>query len=293
MTMKKLSSMRFGSLPVIALATSTLLACGTTLPPSELVTARESYARASHGPAAQFKPDELHEAKDALDTAESSFSNNGASPETKDLAYAAGLKSEEAEADARTTIAQKEKEDTLKKAQSQTLDTMRRAKSELAQTKQELASERQKREEAERKAAQAMADLQKIAAVKQESRGMVITLSGEVLFPSGQSSLLPGAMVKLNDVADALTKSSPESKIVVEGHTDAQGKADFNQELSLKRAQSVRDYLVSRGIAGDRVSAQGMGSTRPIASNANPEGRANNRRVEIVVQPAPGGASGG
>ena len=272
-----------------ALAVSTILACGSALPPSELVTARESYARASHGPAAEFKPDELHEAKDALDTAESSFSKDGPSPETKDLAYAAGLKSEEAEADARTMIAQKEKDEAQKKSQSQTLDTMRRAKSELAQTKQELASERQKREEAEKKAAQAMADLQRIAAVKQESRGMVITLSGEVLFPSGQASLLPGAMVKLNDVAEALTKGSPESKIVVEGHTDSQGKADFNQELSLRRGQAVRDYLVSRGIAADRISAQGMGSTRPVATNANPEGRANNRRVEIVVQPAPGG----
>jgi len=272
-----------------ALAVSTILACGSALPPSELVTARESYARASHGPAAEFKPDELHEAKDALDTAESSFSKDGPSPETKDLAYAAGLKSEEAEADARTMIAQKEKDEAQKKSQSQTLDTMRRAKSELAQTKQELASERQKREEAEKKAAQAMADLQRIAAVKQESRGMVITLSGEVLFPSGQASLLPGAMVKLNDVAEALTKGSPESKIVVEGHTDSQGKADFNQELSLRRGQAVRDYLVSRGIAADRISAHGMGSTRPVATNANPEGRANNRRVEIVVQPAPGG----
>jgi outer membrane protein OmpA-like peptidoglycan-associated protein len=266
-----------------------LAGCGAALPPSELVTARESYARASHGPAAQYKPDELHEAKEALDTAESSFDKDGPSPETKDLAYAAGLKSEEAEADARTTLAVKEKDEAQKKSQTQTLDTMRRAKNELAATKQELASERQKREDAEKKAAQAMADLQRIAAVKQESRGMVITLSGEVLFPSGASSLLPGAMMKLNEVADALTKSNPESRIVVEGHTDAQGKADFNQDLSMRRAQAVREYLVSRGIAADRISAQGMGSTRPIAPNNNPEGRANNRRVEIIVQPAAGG----
>jgi outer membrane protein OmpA-like peptidoglycan-associated protein len=269
-----------------SLAAFALVACGATLPPAELVTARETYARASHGPASQYKPEEIHEAKEALDIAENSFDKNGDAPQTKDLAYAAGLKSEEAEADARAAVALKEKEESEKKAQSQTLDTMRRAQKDLAQTKQELASERQKREEAEKKAAQAMADLKSIAAVKQESRGMVITLSGEVLFPSGESSLLPGAMMKLNEVADALTKSSPESKIVVEGHTDAQGKPAFNQELSLRRAQSVRDYLVSRGIAGDRVTAQGMGSTRPIASNANPEGRANNRRVEIVVQPA-------
>ncbi|MGO8995636.1 MAG: OmpA family protein [Polyangiaceae bacterium] len=282
-----MKNLTFGSFPLaFGLAASAVVACGTTLPPSELVTARESYARASHGPAAQYKPDELHDAKEALDTAEGAFSKDPSSDNTKDLAYAAGLKAEEAEADAQTTIAIKEKEDAQKKAQSQTFDTMRKTQSELAQTKQELASERQKREDAEKKAAQAMADLQKIAAVKQESRGMVITLSGEVLFPSGESSLLQGAMVKLNDVADALTKSSPESRIVVEGHTDSQGKAAFNDELSLKRASSVRDYLVSRGIAADRISAKGMGSSKPIASNGNPEGRANNRRVEIIVQPA-------
>ena len=278
---------------LLTLALGALCACGASLPPAELVTARESYARASHGPAGQLKPDEVHEAKEALDTAESSFNKDPASQDTKDLAYAAGLKAEEAEADARTTLANKEKDDAQKKAQTQTLDTMRRsqsearkAQSELQQTKQELASERQKREEAEKKAAQAMADLQRIAAVKQESRGMVITLSGAVLFPSGQSSLLPGAMVKLNEVADALTKSNPESKMVVEGHTDSQGSVDFNQNLSLQRAQSVRDYLVSRGIAADRITANGLGSTRPIAANNNAEGRANNRRVEIIVQPA-------
>jgi outer membrane protein OmpA-like peptidoglycan-associated protein len=277
---------RFPSLLLAAPALAALVACGATLPPAELVTARESYARASHGPAAQYKPDELHDAKEALDRAESSFDKNGDGPNTKDLAYAAGLKSEEAEADARATIANKDKDDAQKKAQNQTVDTMRKTQKELAATKQELASERTKREDAEKKAAQAMADLQRIAAVKQESRGMVITLSGEVLFASGESALLAGAMLKLNEVADALTKSNPDSKIVVEGHTDSQGKAQFNQELSLKRAQSVRDYLVSRGIASDRITAQGMGSQRPIAPNNNAEGRANNRRVEIVVQPS-------
>jgi len=118
---------------------------------------------------------------------------------------------------------------------------------------------------------------------------MVITLSGAVLFGSGQAALLPGAMMKLNEVADALLKGNAESKIVVEGHTDSQGSASLNQDLSVRRAQSVRDYLVSRGIAADRITAQGLGSTRPVAPNNTAEGRADNRRVEIVVQPAPGG----
>jgi outer membrane protein OmpA-like peptidoglycan-associated protein len=128
--------------------------------------------------------------------------------------------------------------------------------------------------------------LAKIASVKQEARGMVITLSGSVLFASAKSDLLPAAQIKLNDVANALIKEDPLSKIVVEGHTDSQGAAAYNQDLSQRRAQAVRDYLVSRGIAGDRVTSQGFGPSRSIAENTSAEGRANNRRVEIVVQPS-------
>jgi outer membrane protein OmpA-like peptidoglycan-associated protein len=73
---------------------------------------------------------------------------------------------------------------------------------------------------------------------------------------------------------------------VVEGHTDSQGSASFNQDLSHRRAESVRLYLVSHGIAADRVTSEGLGLTRPIADNTSAEGRANNRRVEIIVQPS-------
>jgi outer membrane protein OmpA-like peptidoglycan-associated protein len=75
--------------------------------------------------------------------------------------------------------------------------------------------------------------------------------------------------------------------MVVEGYTDSQGSVASNQDLSQRRAQSVRDYLVSRGIAGDRITGQGFGPGRPIADNASAEGRANNRRVEIVVTQKP------
>jgi outer membrane protein OmpA-like peptidoglycan-associated protein len=147
-----------------------------------------------------------------------------------------------------------------------------------------LKNETDRREEAEKRAAKAAADLAKFASVKQEARGMVITLSGSVLFATAKADLLPTAQLKLNEVADVLTKQDPDSKLVVEGHTDSQGGAAYNQELSQRRAQSVREYLVSRGIAADRVTAQDFGATRAIADNASAEGRANNRRVEIVVQ---------
>lgn len=115
---------------------------------------------------------------------------------------------------------------------------------------------------------------------------MVISLSGSVLFASAKSDLLPAAQAKLDDVARALTREDPLSKMVVEGHTDSQGGAEYNQGLSQRRAQAVRDYLVTRGIASDRITAEGFGPSRSIADNSSPEGRANNRRVEIVVQPA-------
>jgi len=283
--MRKIKTMKNGSTPVragvLALGAAALVACGTTNPPEELVQAQETYARVSKGIAAQYKPDEVHEAKEALDSAQQQFDKDGPSPETRDLSYAAGLKAQQAEAEAATIIAVNEKETNEKKAQTNTIDSLKR----------DVSVERSKREAAEKKAAQASADLARIAAVKQESRGMVITLSGAVLFTSGQSALLPGAMVKLNDVGDALVKGNPESRIVVEGYTDSQGRASDNQELSLARAQAVRDYLVSRGIAQDRITAQGLGADKPVATNKTPEGRADNRRVEIVVQPSPGGGS--
>jgi len=71
--------------------------------------------------------------------------------------------------------------------------------------------------------------------------------------------------------------------MVVEGHTDSQGNDDANQVLSEQRAKSVRDYLVSRGVAADRITSTGKGETSPVADNKSAEGRANNRRVEIVV----------
>jgi outer membrane protein OmpA-like peptidoglycan-associated protein len=145
-------------------------------------------------------------------------------------------------------------------------------------------NERERREDADRRAAAANAALAGIGTVKQEPRGMVITLSGSVLFASNKSELLPSAQKKLGDVADALNKQDPQSKMIVEGHADSQGAAEYNQELSQRRAEAVRTYLVSRGISAERVSAQGFGLTRPIADNASAEGRANNRRVEIVVQ---------
>jgi outer membrane protein OmpA-like peptidoglycan-associated protein len=265
--------------------------CSSTLPPQDLTNARTAYERASRGPAAELTPADLHSAKESLDVAEQSFNKNGISPETKDTAYVATRRAELAESHARTIQATRAKDLTntnlhlaeTTNAQNTTAE-LGRAKVQIAMQGQTLVNERQRREEADKRAAQAAADLAKFATVKQEPRGMVITLSGSVLFASAKSELLPAAQMKLNEVAEALTKRDPDSNIVVEGHTDSQGGQGYNQELSQRRAQAVRDYLVSRGMAADRVTAQGFGFTRSVADNSSPEGRANNRRVEIVVK---------
>jgi outer membrane protein OmpA-like peptidoglycan-associated protein len=277
----------------LVLASLFIAGCGNTLPPKELVDARAAYQGAAKGPASQQSPAELHVAKQALDQAERSFNDDGDSPQTKDFSYIAIRKAQLAEASARALIAQKDKEAAEREAQSLQGDYLSKARSELASTKQnlektqdQLAAEKIAREAAEKKAAQALADLQKIAAVKQESRGMVITLSGGVLFASNEATLLPAAIVKLNEVADALIKGNPDSNIVVEGHTDSQGQRQYNMDLAEKRAKSVRDQLVSRGVAADRIKSVGVGPDRPVANNTSAEGRANNRRVEIIVEPA-------
>ncbi|RLB63923.1 MAG: hypothetical protein DRI90_05765 [Deltaproteobacteria bacterium] len=129
-----------------------------------------------------------------------------------------------------------------------------------------------------------MASLAEIAKVKEEKRGVVITMSGAVLFATGKHKLLPIATSKLADVAKAL-KDQGFKKIVVEGHTDSRGAPAENEALSLRRAQEVRTTLIAEGIPASKIQAVGHGSRRPITENDTAEGRANNRRVEIVVTP--------
>jgi outer membrane protein OmpA-like peptidoglycan-associated protein len=267
--------------------------CATAAPPADLVAARTSYTRAQQGRAAQLDPADLHTAEQALAAAEQAFSRDGDTQGTRDLAYVAQRRAQIAEARAATLQSNQNEQKTIGAMRAEQAGRAQRTSAQLGQANeklavqgQELATEREGRAAADKRAAQATSDLAKFASVKQEPRGLVITLSGGVLFPSSQSTLPPDAQLKLNSVADSLTQQDPDSKMVVEGHTDSQGGQSFNQELSQRRAQTVRDYLVSRGIAADRVTSQGYGSSHSVADNSSPEGRANNRRVEIVVVPA-------
>jgi outer membrane protein OmpA-like peptidoglycan-associated protein len=269
--------------------------CGASLPPQDLLTARASYGRAAAGPAATLDPADLHSADESLKVAEQSFVRDGDTQGTRDLAYVAERRAQIAEAHGEAIQAGRQQQQTLGQMhEAETLQLaatsgqLGRANAQIVLQGQALQTEEARRANAEKRAAKAAADLAAFASVKRETRGMVLTLSGSVLFVSNKADLLPAAQVRLGGVADALTKDDTDSKIIVEGHTDSQGGAAYNQDLSERRAQAVREYLVTRGIAADRISSVGFGLTRPVADNGSAEGRADNRRVEIVVQPAPG-----
>jgi outer membrane protein OmpA-like peptidoglycan-associated protein len=134
--------------------------------------------------------------------------------------------------------------------------------------------------ESEQRAVEANDALSKLAA-KEEARGTIITLSGSVLFRSNDSALLPAALSGLDQVAEALVARG--QRVSVEGYTDSRGSPSSNMVLSQRRAEAVRTYLITRGFPMDKIEAHGMGPDRPIADNASAEGRANNRRVEIVI----------
>jgi outer membrane protein OmpA-like peptidoglycan-associated protein len=164
-------------------------------------------------------------------------------------------------------------------------ENLQSARAELQDQRAQLKDEEARRREAEAKAAAATEKLKQLADVKQDERGTVITLSGSVLFASDETVLLPAAQRRLEQVAKALKEGNPDAQIVVEGHTDSRGSESYNLDLSARRAQAVRRFLVSQGVDESRIRAEGLGFTQPVADNKTAEGRANNRRVEIVVQP--------
>ncbi|MEM7661034.1 MAG: OmpA family protein [Pseudomonadota bacterium] len=111
-----------------------------------------------------------------------------------------------------------------------------------------------------------------------------LNMPSDVTFASGQSSIQSGFYSPLNDVAATLNEF-PSTAVDIIGHADSQGAEDFNQRLSEQRASSVSSYLQSQGVDAVRVASTGFGETRPIADNATAAGRAQNRRVEIILTP--------
>lgn len=304
--------MRAVSVALLTTFAGSLIACGTAPPPKELLDARTAYERAKDSVAKELAPADLDNAKQALRRAEKAYEDEPESQNTKDQSYVAHRMSLLAEIDGELEAAKKRKSKADSDYQEARDNALNRQQLALKRQQEQLEKERLAREEEEkrrleeerkRKLAEqgleqaekdklalqrqleaALKSLKEIAAISEEKRGVVITMSGEVLFETGKYNLKPIAKEKLNQVAAAL-KEQGYPPLRIEGHTDSQGLAGENQKLSQDRANAVRDHLVSQGYPKEKITTVGMGQDHPVAENTNPEGRANNRRVEIIVNP--------
>jgi outer membrane protein OmpA-like peptidoglycan-associated protein len=117
-------------------------------------------------------------------------------------------------------------------------------------------------------------------------RGLVITL-GDGLFASGKGDLKASAMGHLLKLI-AFLDDHPARTVAIEGHTDSLGGCGYNHSLSQRRADAVMSFLIARGVGAPRVSALGKGESDPVASNQSADGRAANRRVEVIIDTPPG-----
>jgi outer membrane protein OmpA-like peptidoglycan-associated protein len=161
-------------------------------------------------------------------------------------------------------------------------DKARQAAAQSDALRQQAEKDRQRAEnEKQELRARLLQQLNSILATRDSARGLVANMS-DVLFRSGSYELLPGARESLAKVS-GIVLAYPSLHVAIEGHTDSVGSDEYNQQLSERRAQAVRDYFVQQGINSSAVEARGYGKTEPIASNDTVEGRAQNRRVELIL----------
>jgi outer membrane protein OmpA-like peptidoglycan-associated protein len=147
----------------------------------------------------------------------------------------------------------------------------------------ELEKTRQEAADRQNQLYQALQQIQgKYAQITRDARGTIISLA-DILFDFNKATLKRDVEFSLVRVATILNQF-PEMKIAVEGHTDNVGTAEYNLDLSKRRAQAVADFLASQGVSADRMTVAGYGMTRPVADNSTEEGRQKNRRVDLVVQ---------
>jgi outer membrane protein OmpA-like peptidoglycan-associated protein len=151
-----------------------------------------------------------------------------------------------------------------------------------AEKKQVEADREQIKQDRDALAARLSGALGKVASTERTGRGLVVSLSGGILFETGKSALKTDAKVSLAKLAGILLMI-PNTNIQVEGHTDSTGSEETNTRLSLERASAVREFLKAQGVEEARMTAKGLAAAQPIAPNDTADGRAKNRRVEIVV----------
>lgn len=221
---------------------------------ANLSQARAGYAVAQADPAViKYAPIELKAANEAIEKAANSLKEREKPEQIDNLSYIAKQKVNIAQETARLKVAEEQ------------------VKS--AATDRDKALLQARTAEADRLRAELNA--------KQTDRGMTITL-GDVLFDTGKSQLKSGSERSLQKLTQFL-RENPKRSVSVEGFTDSVGGDDYNQQLSERRANAVRESLVSQGVEPERITATGYGKAFPVAGNEAAAGRQLNRRVEIVV----------
>lgn len=113
-------------------------------------------------------------------------------------------------------------------------------------------------------------------------QGILVTFDSDLLFPLNSSYLTDQAKTEIDKLVSLLT-DYPGASLIVDGHTDATGTEQYNQWLSEKRAESVKDYAVEKGLDAGKISINGYGQSKPVAPNNTAEGRQQNRRVEVTI----------
>jgi len=126
------------------------------------------------------------------------------------------------------------------------------------------------------------AELEKVAKVKKTENGLLVEMASDILFDVDSAAVKPEAADQLAKVGDILAKYS-DDRVRIEGHTDSSGSARHNEQLSLRRADSVKQVLLARGVQEKQITALGLGESKPEADNATAAGRAKNRRVELHI----------
>ena len=124
--------------------------------------------------------------------------------------------------------------------------------------------------------------------VQRQGDNITLVMPGNITFATSSANIAPSFYQPLNNLANSLKQFNNQNLIQIVGYTDSTGNYNYNMQLSQQRAQSVATYLTSQGVSGQYLSVSGKGPADPIASNATPDGRAQNRRVQITLAPIPG-----
>jgi len=284
-----LSVIKYTLLPLLIV----MIGCGG--PPANnplLKDARDNYEAAHYDESiVRLAPVELKEAEEALAKSTNLWKSKADKTEVDHFAYLALKKTLIARETALLKAAQQEISRGETERQQVMLD-VRRADAQRSEQRANTALEEARLERLAATEARAAAETARLRAeelakkvseleARPTDRGLVLTL-GDVLFDFGQATLKTGGMKTVNQLGDFLNEYT-ERHILIEGFTDSIGSEEFNQALSARRAESVKNALMSKGVRSDRIRTHGYGTQYPVASNANEEGRRQNRRVEVVI----------